>query len=91
MSLESLTETLSAKAGIPKSQASELIRSIFEQIGASLEKGERVALPGFGAFTVGQRAARTGRNPRTGEPIQIAAKKTIKFSAASALEKSVNP
>lgn len=55
-----------------------------------MEKGEDVALIGFGTFGVGQRAARTGRNPKTGETINIAASKTPKFKAGKALKDRVN-
>lgn len=56
----------------------------------ALEKGERVALPGLGVFNVKERAARTGRNPRTGEVVQIPAKKVVKFTASKALQTAVN-
>ncbi|MDB5973319.1 MAG: himA [Nevskia sp.] len=90
MTKDDLLASLSEKFGIPKTQASELVSSLFDQIGAALEKGERVAFPGFGAFTVADRAARTGRNPGTGAPINIPAKRVVKFAPASALEQSVN-
>jgi DNA-binding protein HU-beta len=90
MTLDDLSAALSAKFEIPKSQATDLVHALVAQVGTALEKGERVALPGLGAFSVASRKARTGRNPRTGEPIAIAARKVIKFSAASSLERSVN-
>ncbi|MDB5985659.1 MAG: histone family protein DNA-binding protein [Nevskia sp.] len=90
MTKDDLLAAVSAKLGIPKSQANELVTLLFDQIGTALEQGERVSLPGFGAFTVTERAARTGRNPGTGAAIDIPAKKVVKFSPASALEQSVN-
>ena len=57
---------------------------------SSLRKDEMVTLVGFGTFYAGKRAARTGRNPRTGEPVQIAASKGVKFSAGAAFKSAVN-
>jgi len=91
MTLDDLSAALSDKSGLPKTQANELIHSLVAQIGAALEKGERVALPGLGSFSVATRKARTGRNPRTGEAIAIPERRVIKFSAASSLEKTLNP
>ncbi|MDB5977341.1 MAG: DNA-binding protein 1 [Nevskia sp.] len=90
MSLEILSTSLSEKFGIPKSQANEQIHTIIEHISTALAKGERFALPGLGSLSVAQRAARTGRNPQTGAAIDIPAKKVIKFSPASSLDKTVN-
>jgi DNA-binding protein HU-beta len=56
----------------------------------ALKKGDRVALVGFGTFSVAKRAARNGRNPQTGKPIKIAAKKVAKFSVGAELKKVVN-
>lgn len=65
--------------------------SIIEQITNALSRGESVTLPGFGSFKVNERAAREGRNPRTGEAIKIAASKTVVFKPGTQLKSAVNP
>ena len=76
--------------GISKKQANEAFESVVEAIVMHLERGERVQVPGLGSFSLGQRAARTGRNPKTGEAISIAASKTVRFKAGKDLKGSVN-
>ncbi len=76
--------------GISKKQASEAFESVVEAIVMHLERGERVQVPGLGSFSLGERAARTGRNPKTGEAISIAASKTVRFKAGKDLKGSVN-
>jgi DNA-binding protein HU-beta len=65
--------------------------SILEQITNALSRGESVVLPGFGSFKVSERAAREGRNPRTGETIKIAASRNVVFKAGTQLKAAVNP
>ena len=67
-----------------------LVATVFEEITHALEHGDRVELRGFGAFSTKQRDARTGRNPRTGESIQIPASKRPKFTVGKALKDAVN-
>ncbi|HVS02119.1 MAG TPA: HU family DNA-binding protein [Thermoanaerobaculia bacterium] len=76
--------------GISKKQAAAAVESVVEAISMHLEKGERVQVPGLGSFSVGSRAARTGRNPKTGQSIRIAASKNVKFKAGKDLKESVN-
>jgi len=76
--------------GISKKQANEAFESVIEAIVMHLERGERVQVPGLGSFSLGERAARTGRNPKTGEAISIAASKTVRFKAGKDLKGSVN-
>ena len=76
--------------GISKKQANEAYESVVEAIVLHLEKGERVQVPGFGSFSIGARAARTGRNPKTGESIAIAASKTVRFKAGKDLKDAMN-
>ena len=64
--------------------------ALFEAIKGAMVKGDKVAVPGFGTFSVGERAAREGRNPQTGAVVKIAACKTAKFKAASALKDALN-
>ena len=79
-----------AGADLTKKQASEVFDAIFETITNSLVAGDRVSIAGFGSFSIAERAARTGRNPRTGAEIQIAASKNVKFKAGKELKESVN-
>ena len=76
-------------AKITKVAAGKAIDGIIDGITKALKKGDRVALVGFGTFSVSKRKARTGRNPQTGKPIKIAARKVAKFKAGSELRKTV--
>ena len=67
-----------------------IVSAIFDEITDALADGNRVELRGFGAFSVKNRPARTGRNPRTGATIKIPAAKTAKFTAGAALKKAIN-
>jgi DNA-binding protein HU-beta len=85
-----LIEAIAASADIPKAAASRALDAMIESVTESLKKGDSVALVGFGTFTVKERAARTGRNPQTGQPIDISAAKVPSFKAGKALKDSVN-
>lgn len=76
--------------GTTKKAAGEHLDALVAVISEALAKGEEVKISGFGTFSVSERAARTGRNPMTGETIQIAASKSPKFKAAKALKDVVN-
>ena len=89
MTKDELVEALSAKAGASKAVASELVNALVDEITAALVKGDKVALPGLGVFSVGHRKARQGVNPRTGEKLQIPAMNVAKFKAAKALKEAV--
>jgi DNA-binding protein HU-beta len=78
------------KAGVSKKQADRCLKAIIEVIEDALQKGERIALPGFGVFQVKERAARKGRNPQTGEEITIPARKVVVFKAAKQLRELIN-
>ena len=73
-----------------KSDAAKAVESVFKTISSALKSGDDVQLIGFGSFSVADRAAREGRNPRTGETIQIAASKQPKFKAGKVLKDAVN-
>ena len=77
-------------AGITKAQAGEAVDAVFDAITGSLKKGGEVRLVGFGTFAVSKRKASTGRNPRTGETMTIAASNQPKFKAGKALKDAVN-
>lgn len=75
---------------IPKATATKAFEVVIGNIGQAIKQGDRVTLIGFGTFSVSQRKARKGRNPRTGESIKIAAKKIPKFTAGATLKAAVN-
>lgn len=75
---------------ITKKDTATLVGEVFTQSTAALEDEGRFSYPGFGTFTIKERAARTGRNPRTGEPMEIAASTTVKFKPAPLLKEAVN-
>ncbi len=85
-----LTDKVAKDAKITKSQAGDAIDSFINTVGATLAKGGKVTLVGFGTFSVSKRATRKGRNPRTGKEITIKAKKVAKFKAGAELAKKVN-
>ena len=85
-----LANILAEKTGSTKKAAKEQIDTVVGLIAAALAAGDGVRLSGFGTFDVVDREARTGRNPQTGEAIEIAASKAVKFKAATALKASVN-
>ncbi|MGQ4877000.1 nucleoid-associated protein HU-beta [Billgrantia sp. LNSP4103-1] len=90
MNKSELIEAIAASADIPKAAASRALDAMVDTVTESLKKGDSVSLVGFGTFTVKERAARTGRNPQTGKPIQISAAKVPTFKAGKALKDSVN-
>ncbi len=90
MSKADLVERIAKDAGISKAAAEKSVSSFINTVKASLKKGESVTLIGFGTFSVGKRAARTGRNPKTGAEIKIKAKKVPRFKPGSELKKLVN-
>ena len=85
-----LVENVAENAGLSKQQAESAVSAVLEAIEDALKSDDKVSLIGFGTFSVNQRAARTGRNPKTGQSIQIAAKKVIKFKPGKSLAESVN-
>ena len=90
MNKDDLIGKIASNAGLSKSDAAKSVDAVFSNIISSLKSGDDVRLVGFGTFIVVNRAATTGRNPRTGESIQIPAKKVPKFRAGKALKESVN-
>jgi DNA-binding protein HU-beta len=78
------------RAGLSKKDAGDAVEAMLETIESALKRGSDVTFSGFGKFSVSQRGAREGRNPATGEKIQIAASKVPKFTAGASLKKAVN-
>jgi DNA-binding protein HU-beta len=89
MNKAQLIESIAKDAKLPKTEAKRALEAFVTCTTKALGKGDRVALVGFGSFSVSKRAARKGRNPQTGKEIKIAAKKVVKFKAGAALVKKV--
>jgi len=85
-----LIDAVAEGADISKADATRAVDTVVEQITKALKGGDQVTLIGFGTFAVKDRAARTGRNPRTGEPLNIPASKVPGFKAGKALKDAVN-
>ena len=90
MNKNELIGAVASSAGISKTQASDAVEAVFGSISTELSSGGEVRLVGFGTFMVADRKATTGRNPRTGEAIQIKASKQPKFRPGKSLKESVN-
>jgi DNA-binding protein HU-beta len=89
MTKAELVEKMAKDADISKAAAGKALDSLIEAIFKTVKKGNKVALVGFGTFSVSKRKARTGRNPQTGAAIKIAARKVPKFSAGKAFKDAV--
>ncbi len=89
MNKEQLVEKLAAKTGMTKKGSMDAINTTLDTITASLRKGEKVTLVGFGTFLVRRRAAREGRNPQTGARIRIPARKVPAFTAGKELKAAI--
>lgn len=90
MNKQELIENIAGSADITKAAAGRALDSMIDSITGSLKNGDSVVLVGFGTFSVRDRAARIGRNPQTGEKIQIAAARVPAFKAGKALKDAVN-
>ena len=90
MNKNDLVSAVSNSAGFSMADATRAVDSVFDNITGSLRSGNEVRLIGFGTFSVTDRKATTGRNPRTGETIQIPARRHAKFKAGKALKEAVN-
>ena len=89
MNKAELIEAMASSANLSKADAKRALDAFIENTSGALKKGDRVALVGFGSFSVSRRAARKGRNPQTGKEIQIAAKNVVRFKAGSELSSKV--
>lgn len=90
MNKQALAEWVHGKIGGTKVAAEEVVDGLFNAIIDTLKKGEEVSVAGFGIFSVKQRAARTARNPKTGEQVRVAAKRVPKFRPAKGLKDSIS-
>ena len=89
MNKAELIKSIAEKSGLTQKQADVALDGFIETVKETLAKGEDISLVGFGSFDVQERAARTGRNPATGEEIQIAASKAPRFKAGKALKDAI--
>ena len=89
MTKTELIEKIAAESGLTKKDAAKAFGATVDAITATLVAGEKVTVPGFGTFEVRARAARTGKNPRTGEPVKIAACKVPAYKAGKGLKEAV--
>ncbi len=90
MNKSELIDAIAESADLSKASATRALDAVIDNITGSLKSGDQVVLVGFGTFSVKDRAARTGRNPQTGAPIEIAAAKVPSFKAGKALKDAVN-
>lgn len=90
MNKNDLISTVADSSGLTRSDATKAVEGVFDAITSSLKKGDEVRLVGFGTFSVAKRKASTGRNPRTGEPMEIKASTQPKFKAGKGLKDAVN-
>jgi DNA-binding protein HU-beta len=90
MNKQDLISSVADASGLTKADASKAVEAVFDGITGALKKGDEVRLVGFGTFAVSKRKASTGRNPRTGEPMQIKASAQPKFKAGKGLKDAVN-
>ncbi len=84
-----MVETVASKVDLPRAVAERAVNTVFEEVTEALKQGDKVNISGFGTFSVSERKARTGRNPKTGETIQIAASRAAKFKAGKTLKDSL--
>ena len=85
-----MLDAVAEAAGVSKADAERTLGAFFDHVVSETMADRKVAWPGFGSFSTTQRSARTGRNPQTGAPVQIAASTAMKFSASSALKDTLN-
>mgnify|MGYP001819536448 CR=1 FL=1 len=90
MTKAELLDAIASEAGVSKADAERTIGAFFDTVVSEAKSGNKVAWPGFGTFSTTERAARTGRNPQTGEPVDIKASTAMKFSASSTLKSALN-
>jgi DNA-binding protein HU-beta len=89
MTKADLVDKMAKDADISKTAAGKALDSLIDTVTRTLKKGDKLALVGFGTFSVGKRKARTGRNPQTGATIKIPARKVPKFSAGKSLKDAI--
>jgi DNA-binding protein HU-beta len=91
MTKAELIDAIAGEAGVSKADAERTVGAFFDIVTKAAKKGDKVAWPGFGSFSTSKSAARTGRNPQTGNPVKIAARTRMKFKASTTLTAALNP
>lgn len=91
MNKAELVSKLAEMTDIPKTQANKIFSALIDMLRTAIVNKEKVVLPGFGSFVYTERKARTGRNPRTGDELEIPAKTAVKFRPASSINTDLNP
>lgn len=89
MTKAELVETVASKVDLPRAVAERAVNTMFDELTEALRQGDKVNISGFGTFSVSERKARTGRNPKTGETIEIAASRAAKFKPGKSLKDSL--
>jgi integration host factor subunit alpha len=90
MTKANIVEEVYKKVGFSKSQAAEIVETVFETMKQVLERGEKLKISGFGNFTPRDKKTRIGRNPKTGEAIEISARRVVTFKASPVLKSKMN-
>jgi DNA-binding protein HU-beta len=90
MNKTEFVEAIAKESGLSNADARKAVEAVITTVEKTLKKGDEIALTGFGKFSVSKRAARTGRNPQTGETVKIKASKAPKFTAGAGLKTAVN-
>ncbi len=90
MTKADLIESVASKVDLPRATAERAVNTLFEDMVEALKQGDKVNISGFGTFSVSARKARVGRNPKTGESIEIAASRAAKFKPGKTLKDSLN-
>ena len=90
MTKADLIEKISLMTAFTKKESSEIVERVFDVVRSTLEAGENIKIAGFGNFEVKEKAARRGRNPKTGETLEIASRKVLTFKPSQVLKKSIN-
>ena len=91
MTKADLIESVYEKVGFSRKESAEIVEMVFELVKETLEKSEKLKISGFGNFTVRSKRPRKGRNPQTGEEIEISARKVLTFKASQVLKNALNP
>lgn len=91
MTKAELIDAIAKQADVSKADAERTVGAFFDIVTSTVKSGDKVAWPGFGSFSTSKSAARTGRNPQTGEAVKIAASTRMKFTSSSTLKAALNP
>ena len=90
MTKADLIENVYLKTGFSKKESAEIVETVFDLIKGTLEKGEKIKIAGFGNFVVKEKSTRRGRNPQTGEEIEISSRRILTFKPSQVLKSSIN-